>query len=408
MATITRASYAVLIACTLAHFLNHVYTGAISPFLPIIKDELSLSLTQVGIITSAAIFMMTVMHLAIGYMADRGWRDIFISVSVLFSAVIVLFTGFATGFLFLVIMQGLLGVGASGYHPSAFPAISDRFPREARAKAVGTQAMGGLVGMALIPFLGVVLLIIFGSWRPSLIFLGLIGIVVFFVVSGLIRYSREYTRHNPIEEEEPDGEEKWTKNYVLAIILSGLRGIPFRCTNLLMPVYLVMSYGYEPVWAGSLTTVMLSSGLVAELVAGPLSDRIQRRTPFIILSPLLMAPSLLLLNFSLEPIPLIIVLITIGFVYYLGVPPYQAFQTEIAPRHAKGLAFGLLFSIGAIPGALSPIIFGWIGDNYGLSASILFLVAVSVLAAMVAMLLKEEPREMSDEQDVKDFHVEAM
>ncbi|MGQ4871921.1 MAG: MFS transporter, partial [Candidatus Thorarchaeota archaeon] len=265
MTKITRASYAVLAACTITHFLNHVYTGAISPFLPLIKDELSLSLTQVGIITSAAIFTMTIAHLAVGYLGDLGWRDVLIPLSVLLSAVVVLFTSFATSFLFLVTMQALLGLGASGYHPSAFPTIADRFPREARAKAVGTQAMGGLVGMALIPFLGVMLLLLLGGWRESLIFLGAAGIAVFFVTALLMRSARR-TAVEPQEEEGTDGEDGWTRDYVLSVVLSGLRGIPFRCTNLLMPVYLVVSYGYTPVWAGSLTTLMLGTGLVAEVV----------------------------------------------------------------------------------------------------------------------------------------------
>ncbi|MCF2136779.1 MAG: MFS transporter [Candidatus Thorarchaeota archaeon] len=407
MATITKASYAVLAACTIAHFLNHIFTGALSPFLPVIKEELSLNLTQVGIISSAAIVTMTITHLLVGYLADKGWRDIFIPLSVLLASIVVLFTSFATTFVILVIMQSLLGVGAAGYHPSAFPAISDRFPKGARAKAVGTQAMGGLVGMASIPFLGVVLLVTLGTWQASLIALGILGLILFVVTAMLMRFSFEYTRNNPEIEEEPDGEEGWTRNYVLAMILSGLRGIPFRCTNLLMPVYLVMSYGYAPLWAGSLTTLMLGTGLVGELISGAVSDRVQRRTPFIILSPLLMAPAILLLNFSLEPIPLVLVLMTIGFVYYFGVPPYQAYQTEISPRNQKGLAFGLIFSIGAIPGALSPIAFGWIGDTYGLSASILFLVIVSIMAAIVAMTLREQPHDKQD-STVKDIQVEPI
>ncbi len=407
MATITRASYAVLAACTIAHFLNHVYTGVLSPFFPIIKEELSLNLTQVGIITSAAIVTMTMTHLVVGYLADKGWRDVFIPLSVLLTSVVVIFTSLATTFAFLVIMQVLLGFGAAGYHPSAFPALSDRFPKGARAKAVGTQAMGGLVGMAIIPFLGVVLLVTLGTWQASLIALGITGLLLFIVTATLVRFSREYTRQNPVAEEEPDGEEGWTRNYVLAMILTGLRGIPFRCLSLLMPIYLVMSYGYEPLWAGSLTTLMLGTGLVGEMVAGPLSDRVQRRTPFIVLSPMLIAPALFLLNFSLEPVPLIIVLMVIGFAYYFGVPPYQAYQTEIAPKHQKGLAFGLFFSVGAIPGALAPIAFGWIGDTYGLPASIMFLVIVSVMAAIVASFLREQHQDEMQEV-ITDIHVEPM
>jgi len=398
--SVSKASYSILIGCVLAHFLNHVYTGVLSPFLPIIKDELSLNLTQVGIITSAAILTMTSLHLIIGALADRGWKDILIPLSVLMSALVVALTSLATSFWFLVVMQVLLGVGASGYHPAAFPALAERFPPSRRASAIGAQAMGGLIGMALIPFLGAVLLVTLGGWREALLFLGAAGIGVFLITLVLVAYSR---REPPVVEVTPeaitDGADGWTRDYVLSVVLSGLRGIPFRSTNLLMPLYLVVSYGYKPLWAGALTTVMLGAGLVAEVIAGPLSDRMQRRVPFIVLSPLLMTPCLLLLNFALDPIPLVLVLIGIGFFYYFGVPPYQAYQTEVAPRGQRGLAFGILFSIGAIPGSVAPIIFGAIGDAYGLPASILFLASTTLLAAFVAALLHERPtfRVVSDE-----------
>ena len=100
-------------------------------------------------------------------------------------------------------------------------------------------------------------------------------------------------------------------------------------------------------------------------------------------------PALLLLNFHLEPIQLVMVLVFIGFFFFLGVPPNTAYQTEVCPKESRGLAFGLLFSVGSIPGAISPIIFGIIGDNFGLPASILFLVIMTFLATIVTLFLKD-------------------
>ncbi len=390
LARVTRASYAVLIACTVTHFLNHVYTGMLSPFLPIIRDELSLTLTEAGIVTSAAIVTMTTSHLVVGYLGDRGWRDVFIPASVLVSALIVLVSSFATTFLFLTTAMLLLGIGASGYHPSVFPALSEKFPKTSRATATGIQAIGGLVGMALIPFLGVSLLVILGGWRESFAVLAVMGFLLFIPVVALMRYSNRERFIAQDEQPDEDGEEGWTRNFALLVILMGLRGMSFRSTTLLMPLYLVESaYSYDPILAGSLTTVMLVAGLVGEIVSAPISDRVGKRVPFLIVSTGLSAPLLLLLNASLNQIALVLVLIGIGFFFFLGVPPNTAFQTEVVPRDSRGLAFGLLFSVGAIPGSLSPIIFGWIGDVYGLPMSIMFLVITTGVATIAAALLKE-------------------
>ena len=387
----TKASYALLIACVIAHFMNHLYTGALSPFLPIIQNELALSLTEVGFVSSASVVTMTMSHLVVGYLGDRGWRDIFIPASVFLAAIVILITSFATAFIFLVVTQLLLGFAQSGFHPSAFPAITEKFPTRERAKAVGVSAAGGLAGMAVIPILGVSLLVILGDWRSSLFFLAIIGLITFVPTFYLMRYNKSNQHNEEIEEdpEEETGPDGWTRDFVLVGILKSLRGIPFRSVTLLMPLYLVVSYEYEPVWAGALTTVMLGAGLVGEMVSAPISDRMGKRVPFMVLSVGVMAPGLLLLNLALEPVWLVIVLIGIGFFYFLGVPPGQAYETEVCPKNAKGLAFGLLFSIAAIPGSLSPFFFGLIGDTYGLSASIMFLAIVSAIATVVSLFLRE-------------------
>jgi MFS family permease len=386
---VTKGSYAVLLACVLAHFFNHLYTGVLSPFLPVIRDELSLNLTEVGIVTSASVVTMTTAHLGVGYLGDKGWRDIFIPASVLLTAFTILLASISIGFLMLTLTQVLLGLAASGYHPSAFPALTENFPDDTRARATGIQAIGGLVGMALIPLLGVTLLVYLGGWRESLGLLGIIGIIIGIPVIILMRYSRRNKVEEFTKENKKTGTKGWTKGFVLGILYMALRGMAFRCTTLLMPLYLVETYGYEPLWAGSLTTVMLTSGIFAELIAGPLSDRTGKRAIFMMFSTGISAVAIFSLNLTLSPIMLIVVLIVLGFAYYFGVPPNTAFLTEVSPEDTQGLAFGLLFSLGAIPGAISPIIFGIIGDFYGLPASITYLVVATTLATIVALFLRD-------------------
>ena len=395
--------------------MNHVYTSGLSPFLVEIQTDLGIDYTMIGIATSAAIIAMTTAHLLVGYLGDKGFRDIFISVSVLLAAAAMFLTSFSQDFVTLTIYQVFLGLGASGYHPSTFPALAERFPND-KSKATGIQAMGGLLGMAVTPFLGVTLYTYFGTWQSSLQVLGIIGIILFIPTFVLMRFSKklpltespdevEEISEDPESNSSNDGPDGWTRNFALIVVLMGLRGMSFRSTSLLMPLYLAVEYGTGLVTAGYLTAVMLSAGLIGEVVSSYLSDKWHRRVPFLIVSTGVATPALLLLNFHLEPIQLILILIFIGFFFYLGVPPNTAYQTEVSPRKSKGLAFGLLFSIGSIPGAVSPIIFGIIGDNFGLPASILFLVITTFLATVVSLFLKDiklEPKGYLGETLVED------
>lgn len=369
--------------------------------MPYIQTELTLNYTEVGIVTSAAVVAMTLSHLFVGYLGDKGWRDIFISLSILGSAVAMILTSILSySFIVLAILQFALGVGASGYHPSVFPALSERFGPKDRAKSTGIQAMGGLIGMAVIPFLGVTLYVILGGWRPSLIALGLLGLALLFPVAYLMWIGTRDLKKRILEfgrgrmttdeeEEEYKGPEGWTRNYWLGLLNMGLRGMSFRCTSLLMPVYLVATYPVDPIWAGYLTTIMMVAGLFGEIFSSWYSDKINRRVIFLVLSTGVGTPALLLLNYSLSELALVIILILLGFFFYLGVPPNTAYLTEVSPRGKEGIAFGLLFSVGSIPGAISPIIFGMIGDVFGLPASIMFLVTTTLLSTIVALFMKD-------------------
>jgi FSR family fosmidomycin resistance protein-like MFS transporter len=393
MARVTRASYAVLAACTIAHFMNHIYTGALSPILPVISEELSLNFTEAGIITSAIIVSMTIAHLFFGYFTDKGGRDAFISISVLVSAIVLLFSSLATTFIILATTMVLLGLGAAPYHPAAFPALDERFERNDMAKATGLQAAGGLVGMALIPVIGVSLYTFLGSWRTSLSVLGILGVILFIPTFLLMRHSSKSTEEIDNKTEDCVNPEGWSKHFILTVILAGMRGIPFRSLTLMMPLYLYEAYSLDPFLAGVFTTIFLSAGLFGELVSATVSDRSGKRVPYILVSSTVVIPLFIMMTLALETILLVLVLIGLGFFFFFGVPPMQAFQTEVCPRDSKGLAFGIFFSVGAIPGALAPVMFGYIGDTYGLGMSMVFLAVVAVIATVLGLALRSTPSE---------------
>ena len=213
----------------------------------------------------------------------------------------------------------------------------------------------------------------------------------------IMRYAGTRERILQTERDDDDGEDGWTRNFALLIVLTSFRGMFFRSATLLMPLYLVEStFAFDPILAGTFTTIMLIAGLIGEIVAAPLSDRMGKRLPFLIVSTALTTPLVLLINASLSQAWLLIVLIGIGFFFFLGVPPNTAYETEVTPRESQGLAFGLLFSIGAIPGALSPIIFGVIGDVYGLAMSIVYLAICAALSTVISLLLTEKTQKKTE------------
>ena len=59
------------------HFLIDAYAGMLGAFLPFLRDELNLSLTQAGILGGALVFSSSLMQPLYGYLADRLRHKVF-------------------------------------------------------------------------------------------------------------------------------------------------------------------------------------------------------------------------------------------------------------------------------------------------------------------------------------------
>lgn len=137
-----------LLALSLFHFIDHLYTMALPPLFPLIKDEFGVGNTEVGLIITGLSLSMILFQLPFGIYSDRVGRRRILIFCLIVMVCSTFLISLSTTFWMILIFQFVLGIGASGYHPVGLSAVADLAPDEQVGSAMSLQAVGGSLGVA--------------------------------------------------------------------------------------------------------------------------------------------------------------------------------------------------------------------------------------------------------------------
>jgi ACS family D-galactonate transporter-like MFS transporter len=162
----------VLVLLTLSVLINYIDRSNLSIAAPLLKDELGLSASQLGTLLSAFFWTYALMQTSAGWLVDRfDVKWVFAAGFFLWSASTAV-TGLLHGFIALLLIRVILGVGESVAFPSYSKVLGSHF-RENRRGFANAMIMAGLsLGPAVGMWLGGSAVSRFG-WRPFFIVLGL-------------------------------------------------------------------------------------------------------------------------------------------------------------------------------------------------------------------------------------------
>jgi MFS transporter, ACS family, D-galactonate transporter len=172
-----RQSFApLLILLGLAIVINYVDRGNLSIAAPIIKNELKLSATQLGLLFSAFFYTYTALQFVVGGVVDRFGANRVLSTGLVLWSLATIAMGFAGGFIALLTWRLLLGVGESVAFPCTSKVIAQHIPAKNRGLANGVVTAGLKFGPAVGAF-GAGMLIAKYGWRPVFWGMGIVSLL---------------------------------------------------------------------------------------------------------------------------------------------------------------------------------------------------------------------------------------
>lgn len=168
---LTGKLFAVIVLLGISVFINYVDRGNLSIAAPMLKDELGISASQLGILLSAFFWTYACLQPVSGWLVDRLNVNWVIAGGFFLWSVATAATGFVHTLAALFILRLMLGVGESVSFPSYSKLIALHFPEEHRGLANSVISARLALGPGFGMLMGGTLMARFG-WRPFFIVLG--------------------------------------------------------------------------------------------------------------------------------------------------------------------------------------------------------------------------------------------
>lgn len=178
----TSACWYALVMLTLVYTFNFIDRQLLAILQESIKADLSLSDSQLGLLTGFAFAVFYVSAgIPIARWADRANRRNIVALSLTVWSAMTAISGFVQSYLHLLLARIGVGIGEAGGSPPSHSIISDIFPPRRRATAIGFYSMGVNIGI-LFGFLAGGWLNEFFGWRVAFLVVGVPGIALALIV----------------------------------------------------------------------------------------------------------------------------------------------------------------------------------------------------------------------------------
>lgn len=389
---------AVVPLLALMVFINYVDRGNFGTAAPLIKDELHLSASAIGVITSAFFWSYTPCQLLTGWLTERFSPYRVLAVGLAMWSLATAATGLVTGFTALLVLRILLGLGESAAFPCSSKLIGKYLPQHRMGGANGLILLGTSLGPAFGIFFGGLMMARVG-WRPSFILFGLASLL--WLVPWLTA-----TRQTPLAraaEVIADAADPQAPSFAAIVARRDAwgAGLGHFCLNYAfyfvvswMPLYLVKTRGFSMSQMATIGGEIYVIYAVSLAVLGWATDRLIAagrpvglvRKGFIAAGFLVVAASFVVTAVGNAQIA-VAALYVAGFGFgFIGPSNYAIGQTLAGP-HAAGKWMGFQNGVGNVAGIVCPLITGWIVDRTGSFSSAFVVAAVVSVAGVVSWCL---------------------
>lgn len=397
----TRVRQGVLgftLALTAIAYLDRV---CISTAAPAMRADLGLDDVRMGYVFSAFTLAYALFEVPSGWFADRFGARVTLTRIVVWWSAFTAATGAAAGFVSLIAVRFLFGVGEAGVFPSLTRVYSHWLPVSERGRAFGLVIMAGALGGAATQPLVVYMLEHF-HWRQTFVVFGLVGVV--WAAAWFWWFRDDPRQHARVNAEEiqvigreapmPHEAVPWRRlvrsrslGALCAMYFLAIYGWYFYITWL--PTYLMRARGFDldqVGWLAALPLLSIAAGVYAgghctDLFARRWKVGTARRLPGLIGFPLAAAAVFGALGTE-SPMAAALLLAAAAGLAAMGISPAWVVTLEIGGRYS-GVVSGAMNMFGNLGGALCPVVVGWSLEAWGSWHAPLAVVAVFyVLAAL--------------------------
>jgi ACS family D-galactonate transporter-like MFS transporter len=165
-----------IILLAICILINYVDRGNLSIAAPLLKDELGISASQLGVLLSGFFWTYTALQFVSGWLVDRFNVNLLIAGGFVLWSLATATTGLVRGFTMLLAMRLILGIGESVAFPSCSKILAHHLPEHHLGFANGVIMSAVRFGNAVGTF-GAGLLVARYGWRSAFLGIGLVSLL---------------------------------------------------------------------------------------------------------------------------------------------------------------------------------------------------------------------------------------
>lgn len=372
----------VLMFGWLSNLTNRI---SLSPALPSIMKEFSVTYSEAGLLASATLISYSALQIPSGYIGDKVGRKVVLILSTIGWGICSFLAGLTSSFAQLLGLRFLTGFATGAYFGNDRALISASTPVQKLALGQGVSFMGAGLALSLGIFVSG-LLVQWYSWRAVFLFFAALGFVASLFIAFLIR-----------EPARPRGvaPKRYPRGTLLRnrdLLLLYFTGIPSIYSIWLVATWapsFLLEIGLKDIATSSLYTSLLGIAAVLGLwVSGIASDRLsvkgKGRKMLMGVQLSIYAVVMVSMAYAVQvkagAWALSILIFASGFLAYSIWPPMYAMLSEIAPKEILGTAFGLLNAFHFLGSMAAPWVSGWVRDATGSFSGAIYIAAILILA----------------------------
>ena len=360
-------------------FLNFSTRTILSPLLPLIEDELSIShalaggfLTFVSLGYTAALLISGLISIRIGHRRT-------IVVGFVIVAVALIFLKYATTYFSLVILMTLIGMGAGVYLPNSIPLITASLEKRHWGKAFGVHETATAFSLFLVPIL-VSLGLRFFHWRTLFLLLGCACIIALGFFWAYAPDPRPKKREEAPLFSMLRNWNFWIMSLLWAVAVAASLGVYYT-----MPLFLVTERALSLELANKMFGISRAGGIVGIFLAGFLADRYETRR---ILFLVFLTTGVSTIGLALaRTFPLLMAILVVQSPFSSAYFPVALVATsKVTTLTERSLFAAVTMALGGGIGlALAPPLLGAVADVWSFQTGIVFL---GVLTSLTSLSLK--------------------
>ena len=383
--------YTMMILIAVAHLINDTMQAVVPAMFPLLREDLGLTFTQLGLISFVLNMFASVLQPVVGFVTDKKPMPFALPIGMVSSFIGLVLLIIAPSYTMILVAVLFFGFGSAIFHPEG-SRVSYMAAGNKRGLAQSIYQVGGNSGQALAPLISAFLILPFGMYGASVILiLTAIGIFILSKISLWYRQQLEEEKLSKVKKLLVSSLPPLTKKQVgmaLALLITIIFARSFYVINMTnyYVFYLVDKYSLSIEVGQVLIFIFMAMGVVGTYLGGGWSDKYGRKN-IILLSVVVPIPLCLIL----PHVPLwaaVVLLVLIGGLIMISFSVLVVYAQELVPSKIgtmAGLTVGLAFGMGAI----GSIVIGRLIDIRGIDWTIQIVSYLSLLM-LVALFLPRD------------------